>query len=363
MRTSEFQKKIESLQQEAADLKHAQKALEESEEKYRNLVENIPDVIYSIDSSFTVAAINLPASEFYGFKAEEVLGHDFLTFIHPDDKARVSASFIEAMDTHREWTRGLQFRVVSKDGVQYWVELNSHMQFDEDGNFSREEGVLRDINERKKAEDELKQVYDELEQRIQRRTKELVGVNKQLQAEIKERLQAEKKLKKLHDELEKRVERRTSELAKSNLELELKTENLKEANTALKVLLKRRDEDQAELEEKILANVNELIAPLINTLRDTMLNKQQSAWLEILEANLSDIVSPFSRGLNSKYWKLTPMEFQVANFVKNGKTTKEIAKLLGVATSTVDTYRNNIRKKIGIQNKKVNLKTYLLNIK
>jgi len=67
--------------------------------------------------------------------------------------------------------------------------------------------------------------------------------------------------------------------------------------------------------------------------------------------------------LNSIFLKFTPVEFQVANFVKNGKTTKEMAKLLGVATSTIDTYRDSIRKKLGIKNRKINLKTYLVNIK
>ena len=133
-----------------------------------------------------------------------------------------------------------------------------------------------------------------------------------------------------------------------------KTLNLKEANTALKVLLKRREEDQAEIEERILANVNELIIPAIDTLKGTKIDDRQATWIEILETNLRDIVSPFSQGLSSKHWRLTPMEFQVANFIRRGKTTKEIAGLLHVATSTINTYRDNIRKKLGIKNRKIN---------
>ena len=86
----------------------------ESEEKYRRLVENIPDIIYSLDNSAKIAAVNLPASAFYGYKTDEILGKDFATFIHPEDKDRMVQSFIEAVETHRKWTRGLQFRVVAK---------------------------------------------------------------------------------------------------------------------------------------------------------------------------------------------------------------------------------------------------------
>jgi DNA-binding CsgD family transcriptional regulator len=52
------------------------------------------------------------------------------------------------------------------------------------------------------------------------------------------------------------------------------------------------------------------------------------------------------------------MEIQVTNLVRQGKTTKKIAELLNLATSTIDTHRNKIRKKLGIKNKKINLKTY-----
>lgn len=484
----ELQQQVRALEKESGELKQAKQALQESEQKYRHLVENIPDTIYSIDASLKVAAINIPASEFYGFTADEVIGRDFSEFIHPDDRDRMIRSFFEAVTTHREWTRGMQFRVISKDGAIHWVELNSHMQFDENGNFRREEGVLRDISDRKKAEHEIQRIHAELEERIQQRTRELVAVNTKLNQEIRERIQIEKNLKsseerlnimfefapdayylndpdgkiidvnkaalklsgydkeeligkdiiqvgllpedqlpkaiehfrrsvdnpsmgpveyivrrkdgetvyveintypveikghntflgiarditrkkqaesrlmKLHEELEKRVEQRTRDLARINSELEMKTLNLEEANTALRVLVKRRSEDQKEMEENILANVRELIMPLIDCLKGSRLDKRQANWLEILEANLNDMISPFSHGLNAGYFKLTPTEFQVANFIKTGKTTKEIGELLCVAASTIHTYRDNIRKKLGIKNQKINLKTYLAGI-
>ena len=138
-----------------------------------------------------------------------------------------------------------------------------------------------------------------------------------------------------------------------------KTIGLEEANTALKVLLKQREEDKIELEEKVLLNVRELIFPYLEKLKMKKLGEKQRAYIGIIESNLNDIVSPFVHGLSSKLIKLSPTELQVTNLIKQGNTTKEIAEIMNLATSTIDFHRNNIRKKIGIHNKKINLKTYL----
>ncbi len=145
-------------------------------------------------------------------------------------------------------------------------------------------------------------------------------------------------------------------------ELEAQTRDLEEVNAALKVLLKQREADRTELEERLVFNFRELVKPLLEKLNTSGLDQRQKGFLEIVETQLNDILSPFLRGVSQGYLKLTPTEIQVANLVKHGKSTKEIASLMNLSARTVEVNRNNIRKKIGITNKKVNLRTYLLSI-
>lgn len=146
-------------------------------------------------------------------------------------------------------------------------------------------------------------------------------------------------------------------------ELEVKTRNLEEVNVALNVLLEKRDQDKTNLEENMMFNLKELIDPCLEKLKNTGLGERQKTLVGILESNLNEIMLPFSRNLASGYLKLTPSEIQVANLVKLGKTTKEIADLLNLSGRTIESHRENIRKKLGIKHKKANLRTYLLSTK
>ena len=162
-------------------------------------------------------------------------------------------------------------------------------------------------------------------------------------------------LQKTHDELERRVEERTSEL-------EIRTRSLEELNTAMKVLLKKREEDKEELEDNILTNVKELIVPFFKKIKKTKLDDQQKTFFSIIESNLNEIISPFTRKMSLKYLNLTPTEIQIANLIKHGSSTKEIAELLNVSPRTVETHRKNIRRKIGLERKRANLRSHLLSL-
>lgn len=165
-------------------------------------------------------------------------------------------------------------------------------------------------------------------------------------------------------EARERKERKMAEeaLKKREQTLELKSRSLEEANTALKVLLRHREEDKATLEEQVLTNIRKLVLPYLENLKHLRLNEKQATQLKIAEENLKKIVSPFLHNLTSSYLELTPREVQVANLVKEGKTTKEMTEILNISATAVDFHRKNLRTKFGIKNKKTNLMAFLTSL-
>ncbi|MBA4390071.1 MAG: hypothetical protein C0399_03950, partial [Syntrophus sp. (in: bacteria)] len=111
------------------------------------------------------------------------------------------------------------------------------------------------------------------------------------------------------------TERKKTEeaLEKREAELEIKSINLEEMNAALKVLLKERENDKMELEEKILSNVKDLVFPYIEKLKKSRIDSQCMTYVNIVETNLNDIVSPFLQKMGLKYANLTPTEIEIAN--------------------------------------------------
>ncbi len=290
--------------------KQAEHSLRESEERFRALAKSAPEAIIAIDKDANIDYWNDGAEQILGYKEEEIIGKPFYQII--GDHARNANKEIFAklsQDADPFVTRKNVLGIgQKKDGSEFDVELSIGRWKTRKGDYYL--GVIRDITER---------------------------------------VQMEKELLEAHEELEKKVKERTIDL--------------EEVNTALKVLLKKREEDNTAIEEKMLFNVNELVMPILEKLKTSRLDRRQKAYTEILESNLNDIVSPFLRGLSINHLKLTPTEIQVANLVKLGKTTKEIAEMLNLGTKTIEFHRENIRRKVGIQNKKINLRTYLLSIK
>ena len=166
--------------------------------------------------------------------------------------------------------------------------------------------------------------------------------------------------------LEEMLEKRTEVLENTEGRLVQKTIDLDESNIAMKVLLKNvavhpqdMEKKIKEMDEKVLINVKELTEPYLEKLEKSDLDQEQRECIEILRLNLEKVTSPIMQRLYSDEYNFTPSELQVANLIRQGKRTKDIASLLNLSTRTVEFHRDNIRKKLGIKDRKTNLRSVL----
>lgn len=173
-------------------------------------------------------------------------------------------------------------------------------------------------------------------------------VRLEIARDITRRKKAEKQQKEITLTLEEKVKQRTAEL--------------EDMNATLRILLKKREEDKNEIGENIFANHKLILAPIIENLKKNLTLESQKDMMDILETELKNIISPFSKKLSDHMVNLTPMEIHVADLVKFGKTNKEISEITHSSIHTISRHRENIRKKIGLKNKKINLRSFLLTL-
>ena len=182
----------------------------------------------------------------------------------------------------------------------------------------------------------------------------------------------EEKLRKAHADLEQQVKKRTAELdhalkiiKRSEEELiqrksalEKLNKELLDTNQALSVLARNIDKEKDALEKKVSQAVHTKIMPIIKGLQKDIYCRKRLADLEVLAHYLTEIIS--DSNLNYiVYQSLTEHEMRVAMMIKNKLTSQQIADMLNISLHTVKTHRKNIRRKLKIQNSKINLVSYL----
>ena len=243
-------------------------------------------------------------------------GKNWQDLLHPDDRTSTLTTFQNCLDGLTNAYDNV-LRLKKADGNWMWFRLQGKMvERDENGLPLRLIGLLSDINDLKEKEQNLLQSQELLEQHVAGQTEQLA---RQYVA-------------------------------------------LTEANAALTVLQKKRQQDKQELEDQLSENVLKLIDPLLKRLQKTSLTDAQFYLLREIEDKLHDITSSFVTRLTGSHVGLTPMETQVAMHVKQGKSTKEIADILCLAPETINVHRKKIRKKLGLRNKSVNLRTFLTSL-
>ena len=274
-------------------------ALRVGEERYRLLVETMNEGLVALNSRGRITFVNEAFSRLSGRKRGELLGRTIHDFLPPQSRSRYREA---TQNPVKPAAHPLRVSFTDSRGSKHHTLVSPQPLYDDAGRFRGSLSVYSDITELVKT---------------------------------------------------------TRRLEKRERELEKKSKNLEESNIALKVLLKRKLEDEDEIKNNVLQNVKELVKPYIEKLRQTRLNAGQRAHLNVLETNLEEIVSPFIRNLTSDYIRLTPQEIRIANYIRQGRTTKEIADSLNLSPRTVDAHRNSIRRKLGINKKKVHLQTFL----
>jgi DNA-binding CsgD family transcriptional regulator len=201
-----------------------------------------------------------------------------------------------------------------------------------------------------KNRNDLPQSVTLLEEQLEKLKEE----NLRLQDENKrlEDISASKKIEDLlresHENLERLVQERTAAL--------------EDANMALRVLLKKRDEDKKQLEETMISNIQELVMPHLDRLKSCNLTGRALVSLSTLSENFSQITKPLLMGRSLGHLKLTASELKIAGLIKQKKSTRDIALMTGLSPRTIERHRDNIRKKLGLSNKGINLTTYLMSI-
>ena len=314
-RTAELISTTEKLQQEIKEHQRAEEALRKSRERFRSLTEVTSDWIWEVDENGFYTYSSPKLFEMLGYGTEEMVGKTPFDFMPPAEAERVFKIFNE-IRASRESFDCLENINLHKNGHSVNIESSGVPTYDTNGKFTGYRGIDRDISERKRVQEELQKAHDELEKRVEERTREL--------------------------DIQKTI--------------------LEETNTALQVLLDKRYEDKKEMEENVLTNVKEMMIPYIEKFRKTKLNVHQKTILGILESYLNEIVSPFVRKMFKKYLNLTPTEIEVIHLIRFGSSSKEIADIMGLSPRTIYNHRKNIRKKLGIENKETNLRSYLLSI-
>lgn len=133
-------------------------ALSESQDKYKQMVELATDVVYTIDGNGLFTYVNPVGPKVSGFSEEEILGHHFGEFIHPDSREEVRQFYIQQMQEGRPESL-LEFPIVTNTGEVRWMEQRARLLTDGE-EVSGFQAIVREITERKLSDEKLQKSED-----------------------------------------------------------------------------------------------------------------------------------------------------------------------------------------------------------
>ncbi|NJD52925.1 MAG: PAS domain S-box protein [Candidatus Methanoperedens sp.] len=211
------------IDQDITERKRAEKAVEESEKKYRVLTENTPGIIQRFDRNLRILYINPQVEEATGIHPEKFIGKTNEELGMPPELCTLWKDLFHKVEASKQ-PQELAFDFPGLKGIKAYL-LKVIPEFASDGSVESFLGISTDITERKRAEEALQKAHDELEQRIQERTAELNDANKTLLAEIEERERAEQATQEAHKYATNIVETLHESLLVLDTELRVKIAN------------------------------------------------------------------------------------------------------------------------------------------
>ncbi len=300
---------IEGFVEDITERKRAEKALWESESKLKAMLQSIPDHMTMMDEELNIVWANKIATQMFG---DGIIGRKCYESYHNRKEPCEPYPCLVLKTFNDGGVYEHNTDVVDKEGntIHFHCTANVALRGKDDKPVTVLE-ISRDITARKRVEEDLERHQKYLEDMIKERTEELEGKNVTLQ----------------------------------------------ELNTTLKVLLKQREGDQKDMEERFVMNVRNLVLPYVEQMKKGNLNVGQRPYLDIIETHLHAIATPLLK--NMRQFNFTPKEIKVAALVRQGRSTKEIAEILGIATASIDIHRKNVRKKLGLSNRRANLQSHL----
>ena len=311
------------------------------EERYGSLFDNAGEGIYQTSISGRILDVNPALARSFGYRSPEEMKKD----IKNVSKQIYTYRHLREKILRRVEARGhakFEFRFRRKDDTLGWGYVSKHAVRNAQGKTAYYEGFFLDMTKHKELEEQLQTARDLLEQRVVERTRKIAQLNRDLATDIAARKKVEKELRVREKELKRRAVR------------------LEAFNITLRTLLEQREADRKVLERQIMTNIDNLIMPCIERLKGAALPKPALSFVQNLQENLRALTSPFLSRIKASA-HLTARELQIADYIKKGKSSKQIGSIMRLSPGTVDFHRNQIRKKLNIRGEKISLQAYLLN--
>ena len=266
----------------------------------QSVLDNIPDIVWLKDEKSRYIMVNKAFASTCGFKIKEIIGKTDLDIWPIEFAEKYRRDDSEVIKSKK--TKRIKQFLANKEGEIQWLEKIKVPIFNKKGNVIKVIGSAHNVTKLRNIKEEFK---------------------------------------------------------KTKLELYKDKLLLKQKNLALKELIEYMERAKNEAKEDIAVNIENFILPILNKLKMKSISPK---YLKLLEDHLKEIVSTFGSRIIKGALKLSLREIEICDMIKSGLASKEISELLNVSSQTIEKHRRNIRKKLGIANKKINLASYLQKI-